>query len=107
MEVIVLFRCSLQTPRLSLQPLKGAVSAQKALEELQTTPNEGSLICPPGKLMIFYIKEIEKIELVARPGQCPPSTATLSGPPNSPPDASISPSGIQYCLEQAVLCVLR
>ena len=26
------------------------------------------MICPPGKSMIFYKKETEKIELVARPG---------------------------------------
>ena len=31
-------------------------------------PDEGSLICPPGKSMILYKKETEKIELVARPG---------------------------------------
>ena len=30
-------------------------------------PDEGSLICPPGKSMIFYKKETEKIELVPRP----------------------------------------
>ena len=32
-------------------------------------PEEGSLICFPGKSMIFYKKKTEKIELVARPGQ--------------------------------------
>ena len=33
-------------------------------------PDEGSLICPPGKSMIFYKKETRKmIELVARPGR--------------------------------------
>ena len=29
--------------------------------------DEESLICPPGKSMIFYKKKTEKIELVARP----------------------------------------
>ena len=31
------------------------------------SPNEGSLICPPGKSMIFHKKETEKNELVTRP----------------------------------------
>ena len=30
-------------------------------------PDQGSLISPPGKSMIIYKKETEKIELVARP----------------------------------------
>ena len=56
-------------------PLKGAVSAQKAFqgsetkttellggtEENSVSPDEGSLICPPGKSMIFFTKkETEK-----------------------------------------------
>ena len=54
--------------------MKGAVSAQKALqgsetetrellggtEEKRYFPNEGSLICPPGKSMILYKREREK-----------------------------------------------
>ena len=35
--------------------------------ENSVSPNEGSLIGPPGKSMIFHKKETEKIELVARP----------------------------------------
>ena len=35
----------------------------------QCFPDEGSLICPPGKSMSFHKKETEKIELVARPGR--------------------------------------
>ena len=31
-------------------------------------PDEGSLIYAPGKSMLFYEKETEKIELMARPG---------------------------------------
>ena len=30
-------------------------------------PDKGSLICLPGKSMIFYKKKTERIELVARP----------------------------------------
>ena len=53
-------------------PEKGAVSAQKALwgsdtetRELlggteENSPDEGSLICPPGKSMSFHKKETEK-----------------------------------------------
>ena len=52
-------------------PLKGVVSAQKALQGSETetrellggteeNPDEGSLICPPGKSMIFHKKETEK-----------------------------------------------
>ena len=61
-------------------PLKGAVSALKALQGSETEtrellggteensfPDEGSLICPPGKSMSFHKKETEKNELVARP----------------------------------------
>ena len=54
--------------------MKGAVSAQKALQRSETEAREllggreeksvlladGSLICPPGKSMIFYKKETEK-----------------------------------------------
>ena len=32
-------------------------------------PDEGSLICAPGKIMIFLQKETEKIELVAKLGR--------------------------------------
>ena len=38
-------------------------------------PGEGSLICPPGRLMIFHKKEAEKIGLVARPGMVTNSSA--------------------------------
>ena len=60
--------------------MKGDVSAQKALQGFETekrellggmvfsvSPMGGSLICPPGKSMIFRKKETKKIELVARP----------------------------------------
>ena len=63
------------------RPEKGAVSAQKALQGSETetrellggtdensvSPMRGSLICPPGKSMIFHKKETEK-NCVARPG---------------------------------------
>ena len=42
-----------------------AVAGRNEREKL--FPNKGSLICPPGKLMIFYKEETEKNELVARP----------------------------------------
>ena len=58
-------------------PLKGTVSAQKALQGSQTETRElqggteensvSTMSCPPGKSMIFHKKETEKIELVARP----------------------------------------
>ena len=64
-------------------PLKGAVSAQKALQGSETETRDlqgateensfflirGSLICPPGKSMIFHKNETgQKIDLVTRPG---------------------------------------
>ena len=37
------------------------------------------MICPPGKSMIFYKKETEKIELVARPGtHTPPAQIAVA-----------------------------
>ena len=61
--------------------MKGAVPAQKALLKIQTRellggikensilPDEGSLICLLGKLMIFTKRSKQnKIALVARPG---------------------------------------
>ena len=64
----ILFRFSQQLPCLCLRPLKGAMSAQNALQGSETetrellggteekiiSPTRGSLICPPGKSMIFY-----------------------------------------------------
>ena len=60
--------------------MKGTVSVQKALQgskmemkELmggtkeKYSPDKGSLVCPPSKSMIFYKKETEQKELVARP----------------------------------------
>ena len=66
------------THEASQGPLKAAVSAQKALQGSLTEtrsdgtetylPDEGSLICPPGKSLIFTEKgNGGKIELVARP----------------------------------------
>ena len=69
------------THEASRGPEKGTVSAQKGFKRVrdgdewvagrngreQCFPNEGSLICPPGKSMICYEKETEKNELVARP----------------------------------------
>ena len=62
--------------------MKGAVSAQKALQGPETETrellggteeNSVSLMrghCPPGKSIFFYKKEAEKnFELVARPGK--------------------------------------
>ena len=63
-----------------LWPLKGALSAQKSPSRVQDGdkevagsygrekyfPNEGSLICPPGKSMIFLEKKNRK-KLVAGP----------------------------------------
>ena len=37
-------------------------------EENSVSPDKGSLICPSVKSIIFYKKETEKIELLARPG---------------------------------------
>ena len=61
--------------------MKGAVSAEKALQvseaetkELLGGREEKSFSLTrglEGKLMIFYKKETEKIEFVARPGQGP------------------------------------
>ena len=62
-------------------PLKGVASAQKALQGSETETREllggtkensillkeGSLICPPGKTMIFLQRRNSKMDLVAIP----------------------------------------
>ena len=37
------------------------------MEENSIPPDEGSLICPPGKIMSFHKRKQKKIDLVARP----------------------------------------
>ena len=68
------------THEASRGPLKGNVSAQKALQQRQQNKGQGScreerkrivfpwqgVICLPGKSKITYKKETEKIQLVAR-----------------------------------------
>ena len=60
--------------------MKGAVSAQKALQGSTTKKTEllkrtkenieGSLICRHGKIMIFFYKKLtKKVDLVARPAE--------------------------------------
>ena len=75
------FLCSSGSNAQGKGPWKGFVSVQKSPSRVQDRDegvagrkgkekyflNEGSLICPPGKSTIFYKKETEKIELVARP----------------------------------------
>ena len=84
------------------------MSAQKALEGSETEtrellggseensilPDEGSLICPPGKLIINKkhkksekIDNVEKIDLVARPEPVdrPPPVEEKYEPPEAPP----------------------
>ena len=46
----------------------GDKGVAKRNEREKCFPDEGSLICPPGKSMILHKKETEKIEIVARPG---------------------------------------
>ena len=46
-------------------------------------PNEGLLICPPGKSMIFHKREIKKIELVARLGSAANSIASNTNQSNT------------------------
>ena len=65
------------TQEASRGPLKGTVSAQKALQGSKTETkellggaeekNEGSLICPSGKSFLFTKRKQNKIQLVARP----------------------------------------
>ena len=84
------------------------MSAQKALRGSETEtrellggteennvcfPDEGSLICPPGRSMSFHKKETEKIELVARPGGgsgVSPSTKSTSSRLSKTKDSSSS-----------------
>ena len=80
-------------------------------------PDEGSLICPPGKSMIFYKKETEKNEVLARPDlfksimshhsqfirDCYSKTTTLALDPQQP---SLKPKLRPY-QRNAVLWMLR
>ena len=52
---------ALQGPETETRELLGGT------KENSVSPDEGSLICHPGKSMNFHKKETEKIELVASP----------------------------------------
>ena len=73
---------------------QGPLKAQKALQGAETetrellggtekksvSPKEGSLICPPGKSMIFLQKRNRKNELVVKPGRHLLFPERLGGP---------------------------
>ena len=57
--------CQLKRPFKGLR-LRGDSCWEEPKRKISSL-NKGSLICPPGKSMILYKKETEKIKLVARP----------------------------------------